>query len=62
MMRQLGREKSEERQSPGTGPFFGGKTYLAEKPPAENMDLSPSRRDFAVLQGKKSPLYPPPDR
>jgi NADH-quinone oxidoreductase subunit H len=27
---------------PGTGPFFGEKTSLADKPPAENMDLSPS--------------------
>ena len=26
----------------GTGPFFGGETPLAEKPQAENMDLSPS--------------------
>jgi sugar phosphate isomerase/epimerase len=26
----------------GTGPFFGGKTPSAEKPQAENMDLSPS--------------------
>ena len=26
----------------GTGPFFGGKTSLAKKTLAENMDLSPS--------------------
>ena len=26
----------------GTGPFFGGKTHSANKPSAENMDLSPS--------------------
>ena len=43
-----------ELQSPGTGPFFGEKTYFAKKRPPENMDLSPSRQDFAVL------LYTPP--
>lgn len=26
----------------GTGPFFGGQAHSANKPPAENMDLSPS--------------------
>ncbi len=28
----------------GTGPFFGRKSHSQEKPSAENMDLSPSRR------------------
>ena len=27
----------------GTGPFFGEKAFLSDKPSAENMDLSPSR-------------------
>jgi hypothetical protein len=40
-----------ELQSPGTGPFFGEKTHFAGKRLPENMDLSPSRRDFAVLLG-----------
>ena len=40
-----------ELQSPGTGPFFGEKTPFAKKRLAENMDLSPSRQDFAVLLG-----------
>jgi hypothetical protein len=36
-------------QSPGTGPFFGEKTLSAEKRLTENMDLSPSRQDSALL-------------
>ncbi len=45
----LGRALEEIRQSidaaqpaPGTGPFFGERTHGADKPLAENMDLSPS--------------------
>jgi hypothetical protein len=38
-----------ELQSPGNGPFFGQKTHFAKKHLAENMDLSPSCQDFAVL-------------
>jgi hypothetical protein len=37
----------------GTGPFFGEKTFLADKRPAENMDLSPSfgRRPCVAIIG-----------
>ena len=38
-----------EMQSSGTGPFFGRKTHFAGIRLAENMDLSPSRQDFAFL-------------
>ena len=41
--------KSGELQSPGTGPFFGRQTLAIGKSLAENMDLSPSRQDFADL-------------
>jgi NADH-quinone oxidoreductase subunit D len=34
--------------APGTGPFFGAKTPSTDKPPAENMDLSPSVRRVAL--------------
>ncbi len=34
------------RMLPGTGPFFGRKACLADKAPAENMDLSPSGARF----------------
>jgi len=46
-----------ELQSPGTGPFFGEKTHFAKKRLAENMDLSPLRRDFAVLCAVKRLLF-----
>jgi hypothetical protein len=48
-----------ELQSPGTGPFFGQKKHLSEKGSAENMDLSPLPRDFAIplgLAGDGAPL------
>jgi hypothetical protein len=38
-----------EPQSPGTGPFFGEKTHFSGKVPPENMNLSSSRWDFAIL-------------
>jgi hypothetical protein len=39
-----------ELQSPGTGPFFGAKTHFAKKWLAENMDLSPLRRDLTICR------------
>ena len=41
----------EHLQSPGTGPFFGEKSHFQGEQSSENMDLSPSRQDFAVPLG-----------
>jgi neutral ceramidase len=37
-------------RSPGTGPFFGWKSHLAEKRLAENMDLSPSHLELPMAK------------
>ena len=55
---------ADRRRWLGTGPFFGGKTCLARKAPAENMDLSPFRDVTSALPRKlgQSPVngYPAP--
>ena len=38
----------------GTGPFFGGKTSVAQKPMSENMDLSPSAAGAIVTNCSSS--------